>query len=308
MPKGKIVAIVGPTAAGKSALAVRLASELSGEVVSADSRQVYRQMDIGTAKPSKAQQAAAPHHLIDIVDSDEEYSLALFLRQARTAIHEIQSRSKLPIVAGGTGQYVLGLLEGWQVPEVQPDPGLRRELEARADGEGAVALHQELARLDPAAARRIDPQNARRVIRALEIHHASPMRPSEPARTPPDFAPVVLGLTLERAALDQRIDERVDRMIEAGWVDEVRGLIDRGYTEDLPSMSGLGYREIGQHLAGELSIQEAAARIKQRTRRFARQQYAWFKPDDERISWFEASPEGLEAAEDHVKALFAPGS
>lgn len=308
MPKGKIVAIVGPTAAGKSALAVRLASELDGEVVSADSRQVYRYMDIGTAKPSKAQQAAVPHHLIDIVDPDEEYSLALFLRQARTAMQDIRSRSKLPIVAGGTGQYVWGLLEGWQVPAVEPDPAFRRELEARAEAEGPVALHEELAGVDPAAARRIDPKNARRVIRALEIHHSSSTRPDEPERTPPDFTPVVLGLTLDRAVLDQRIDERVDRMMEAGWVDEVKGLVDRGYTEELPSMSGLGYREIGQHLAGELSIEEAAATIKRRTRRFARQQYAWFKPDDERISWFEASPAGLEAAEDHVKALITHGS
>ena len=308
MPKGKIVAIVGPTAAGKSALAVRLASELDGEIVSADSRQVYRYMDIGTAKPSKAQQAAVPHHLIDIVDPDEEYSLALFLRQARTAIEAIRSRSKLPIVAGGTGQYVWGLLEGWQVPAVQPDPAFRRELEARAEADGAVALHEELAGVDPAAARRIDPNNARRVIRALEIHHSSSTRPSEPERTPPDFTPVVLGLTLERAVLDQRIDERVDRMMEAGWVEEVKGLIGRGYTEKLPSMSGLGYREIGQHVAGEVSIEEAAASIKRRTRRFARQQYAWFKPDDERISWFEASRAGLDAAEDHVKAFFATGS
>ena len=305
MPLGKLVAVVGPTSVGKSTLAARLAERLNGEIISADSRQVYRYMDIGTAKPSTAQLAVAPHHLIDIIDPDQEYSLALFLRQARAAANDIQSRSKLPIVAGGTGQYVWGLLEGWQVPEVRPDPALRRELEARARVEGASVLHEELAELDLAAARRVDPRNPRRVIRALEVYHSSPRASSRPTRTPPDTQLLVLGLTLERAALYQRINERVDRMIEAGWVEEVEGLLGRGYTLEMPSMSGLGYREIGLHLSGEMSLQEASTKIKQRTRRFARQQYAWFKPDDKRIRWFQGTTEGFDAAEAKVRKAFS---
>ena len=300
MTKGTILAIVGPTATGKSALAVRLATQLDGEIVSADSRQVYRHMDVGTAKPSAAQRAAVPHHLIDVVDPDEEYSLALFLRQARVAIGDIRSRSRLPILVGGTGQYVWGLLEGWQVPPVQPDPEFRRALEARAVVEGAAALHQELAGLDPVAASRIDPMNPRRVIRALEVYHGSPTPNSRPSRVSPDFRPLVLGLTRERSALYERIDERVDRMIEAGWVGEVEGLLGSGYPLELPSMSSLGYREIGQHLGGEMGLDEAALKIKQRTRRFARQQYAWFKLEDERIRWFQGSPAGFDAAEAYV--------
>ena len=300
----KVLAVIGPTAAGKSTLSQRLAEELDGEIISADSRQVYRHMDIGTAKPSSKQRAAVRHHLIDVVDPDEVFSLALFLRRAREAIRDILSRSRLPIVVGGTGQYVWGLLEGWQVPEVPPDPALRGALEERARVEGAAALHQELARLDPSAAHRIDARNVRRVIRALEISDTSAEpRSFQPSRRQPSFQRAIVGLTLERTALYERVNGRVDAMMEAGWVVEVEGLLGRGYGPDLPSMSSLGYREIAQHLRGEKTLEVALAEIKQRTRRFARQQHAWFRLDDERICWFQGTPEGIDAAVTQVREM-----
>ena len=293
----RVLAVVGPTAAGKTTLAMSLAEELGGEIVSADSRQVYRYMDIGTAKPSEEQRSAVTHHLIDLVDPDEDYSLALFLRHARAAIRDILSRSKLPIVAGGTGQYVRGLLEGWNVPQVPPDPALRAELEQRARDEGVGALYRELAALDPAASRRLDRRNPRRIIRALEVHHSQPKGSPRPGRRKaPDFRPTVLGLTLEREALYRRIDERVDRMISAGWVVEVEGLLGQGYGAKLPSMSGLGYQEIVRHLAGDLALDEAVQRIKHRTHGFARHQYGWFRLADKTVRWSQGTPLGIEAA------------
>ena len=211
-----VLFVVGPTAVGKTELAVRLSAELNGEVVSADSRQVYRYMDIGTAKPNAEQRAVAPHHLIDLVNPDQQYSLSLFLRQAREALEEIRLRGCLPIVAGGTGQYVRALLEGWRVPEMEPDPLTRRELEARIEAEGVEALHRELASLDPVAASRVDAANPRRVIRALELYGESGQQAAQPAAEEPGFEAVVLGLTLDREALYQRIDDRVDRMISRG--------------------------------------------------------------------------------------------
>ena len=301
-----LLAIVGPTATGKTALTVQIASDLGGEIVSADSRQVYRYMDIGTAKPTAEQRAAVPHHLIDTIDPDEEYSLALFLRQAREAIDDIQSRSKLPVLVGGTGQYVRGLLEGWQVPEVPPDRKRRSILEQRAREEGTNALYEELVRLDPAAARRIDPRNARRVIRALEVRQAlGGDYASKPKRLAPPFDPTVIGLTIDRLALYRRIDDRVDRMMEAGWLGEVETLLDRGYHGGLPSMSSLGYGELARHLTAGTPIDDAVLEIKQNTHRFARHQYGWFRTEDERITWFQATPEGLDGASKQAVDLLA---
>ncbi len=307
-----LLAIVGPTAVGKSTLALRLAGVLGGEIVNADSRQVYRFMDIGTAKPSPQERAVVPHHLVDIITPDQEFSLALFLRLAGEAIQDIASRGKLPVLVGGTGQYVWGLLEGWQVPEVPPDPELRRALEARARAGGAAALYEELARLDPQAASRIDPRNVRRVVRALEVLHASPDRlPSPPRKAAPPYRAVVLGLTLERGELYRRIDQRVDDMVARGWVAEVERLLAMGYSPALPAMSGIGYKELVQHLRGELSLEEAVRRTKHRTHRFVRHQYAWFRLDDPRVRWHQATPAGLAAAEEEARRALggcaAPG-
>ena len=295
--RNPLLAIVGPTGIGKSALALSLAKRFGGEIVSADSRQVYRYMDVGTAKPSLEDRAAVPHHLIDLIDPDEGYSLALFLRQATRSIQDIQRRSKLPVLVGGTGQWVWALIEGWQVPQVPPNPELRRRLEERAGSEGYAALHAELCRLNPVVAARIDARNVRRVIRALEVCHSSPEgKPRPPQKRLPPYQTKVFGLTLGRCALYRRIDCRVDTMIESGWVDEVHGLLERGYRPELPSLSSLGYREIVRYLASELSKDAAVERIKHRTHRFARHQYNWFRPADHRIYWLDAESE-FQAAE-----------
>ena len=304
-----VVAIVGPTAVGKSALALQLAKSLEGEIVSADSRQVYRLMDIGTAKPSDEERADVRHHLIDVIEPDEDYSLVRFIQEASEAIQNVNTKSNLPLVAGGTGQYVWGLLEGWRAPKVPPNPELRLILTNRMAANGLSSLYDELVERDPEAAVRIDGHNPRRVIRALEVSYSTPdVAPSAPRSVPPPYDVKIIGLTLERAALYRRIDDRVETMIASGWIDEVRGLLDKGYAADLPSMSSLGYRELVQYLHGELSLDEALNRIKHSTHRFARRQYTWFKAADERIQWFEAS-EGLQMPEEAVKQwLWARGS
>ena len=297
----RLLAIVGPTAVGKSELALRLAGRHGGEIVGADSRQVYRHMDIGTAKPSAEDRLAVPHHLIDMVGPDEDYSLAHFLKQAGDAITAVQEQSSLPILVGGTGQYVWGLLEGWQVPAVPPDPELRSRLEKRARTEGAAALHQELFGLNPAAAGRIDVSNVRRVIRALETMHASPQPEAEsPRKIAPPYRTKVVGLTMRRSALYQRVDKRVDEMIAAGWIGEVRSLLDMGYSPELPSLSGVGYRELVQHTKGEVALDSAVERIKLSNHRLVRHQYSWFRPADRRIEWFDVSS-GLHDAEAAVE-------
>ena len=285
-----LLAIVGPTAVGKSALALRLAETFGGEIVSADSRQVYRYMNIGTGKPSIEDRSAVPHHLIDVVDPDEGYNLATFLGQAREAIQNAKNRRTLPILVGGTGQYIWALMEGWQLQDVAPDPELRRNLQERARTVGPERLYAELARLDPGAAARIDGRNIRRVVRALELCHASPGHvPCQPRRVAPPFEARIIGLTLDRSKLYQRIDIRIDAMIASGWLDEVRALLERGYDPGLPSLSSLGYRELIRSVKGELSLEAAVTRLKLRTHGFARRQYSWFRLSDERIGWFDSS-------------------
>ena len=285
-----LLVIVGPTGVGKSALGLGLANIFGSEIVSADSRQVYRYMDIGTAKPSREELSLVPHHLIDVVDPDQDYSVALFLSQARKALFDIKESSKMPILVGGTGQYIWALLEGWQVPKVPPDPELRRRLEEKARVDGPAQLYRELKKLSPEAAERIDSRNVRRVIRALERRYASPSEKffmSE--KVPPPYNVRILGLTLQRSELYRRIDERVDIMIERGWIDEVRDLLGRGYSPELPALSSLGYTQLTGYLRQELALEEAITQIKYRTHRFTRQQYAWFKPGDQRIHWLDAS-------------------
>jgi tRNA dimethylallyltransferase len=286
----KLIAIVGPTATGKTTLAVALARAVDGEIVGADSRQVYRRMDIGTAKPSLEERALVPHHLLDAVDPDEPFSLAQYLELASAALEDIWGRGRQPLLVGGSGQYVWALLEGWKVPRLPPQREWRRSLEERAAREGAEALHQELAHVDPRAAAGIDARNVRRVIRALEVYQATgrPMSLWQ-EKAPPKWDSLILGLTCPRDELYRRIDARVDGMMEAGLVDEVRGLLATGYGRELPSMSGIGYREVCQRLAGELDLQTAVARIKTATHRLARQQATWFRRDDERIRWIDVS-------------------
>jgi tRNA dimethylallyltransferase len=291
--RDKLIAIVGATATGKTALAVRLAERLGGEIVNADSRQVYRGMDIGTAKPSIEQRRRVRHWLVDVVDPDAPFSLGAYLDLAHEAIAQCRTRGVLPIVCGGTGQYVWALLEGWEVPRVPPDPALRGELEALAEREGAGALVAELERVDPAYAATVDRSNVRRLVRALEVYRRTG-RPVSACRTrrPPEWEALVLGLACPRGELYRRIDARVDQMIAGGLVEEVRGLLERGYGRDLPALSGIGYRQACQHLAGELSLEDATARIKTETHRLARMQHAWFRREDARIHWLDLSAGG----------------
>jgi len=283
----RVVAIVGPTAVGKTEASLRLARDVGGEIISADSRQIYRYMDIGTAKPSAEERAAVPHHLVDAVRPDEVLTLAQYRALARAAIADVWARGALPILVGGTGLYVKALLDGWTIPEVPPDPALRAALQTEADRDGPAALHARLAAVDAQAAERIDSHNVRRVIRALEIYQHTGRPPSELQRkAPPDYATLRIGLTMPREALYRRIDARVDAMMAAGLVREVQDLVARGYTWGLPAMSGLGYRQIGQYLRGEISLSEAVALIKRHTRRFVRQQYNWFRLDDPTIVWY----------------------
>jgi tRNA dimethylallyltransferase len=279
------VALVGATAVGKTAAAVHLAASPGGEIVSADSRQIYRGMTIGTAKPTAAEQAAARHHLVDVRDPDEAFSLAEYLVLARSVIDGLHARGTLPLVVGGTAQYVFGLLDGWQVPPVAPQPVLRARLEA----EGAGALHDRLTRLDPMAAAKIGPRNLRRLVRALEVWEVTGRTISDwQTRRDVPYRVLRLGLTLPRPELHRRIGERIDRMIEAGLLDEVRALLAAGYPATLPAFQTMGYAEIIRVLAGEWSLAEARAQIAISTHRFVRHQETWFRRDPT-IRWVDAS-------------------
>jgi len=287
---GPLIAIVGPTAVGKTALALRLALDLPVEVVSADSRQVYRGMDIGTAKPTVEEQQRVKHHLLDIIDPDEPFTLAQYQEMAYAAIDDVHHRGCTPLLVGGTGLYVRAVLEGFSIPRVEPDKRLREELYAKAASNGHEVLHRRLRELDPVAAERIDGRNVRRVVRALEVCYLTgkPMSSLQQS-SPPPYRVLQIGLIMSRDLLYQRIDERVEHMLSAGLVGEVRSLIERGYGDNLPSMSGLGYRQICMHLRGDVSLEDAVVLIKQQTRRFVRQQANWFREDDPRISWYDAS-------------------
>jgi tRNA dimethylallyltransferase len=295
----KVIALVGPTASGKTSVAVQLAQRIDAEIVGADSRQVYRRMDIGTAKPVPEEQAAARHHMVDVADPDEPFSLGRWLDLANETLEDIWARGKQPLLVGGTGQYVWALIEGWRVPRVPPDGALRAELESRAPSE----LVDELRRVDTEAGIFVDPRNVRRVVRALEVYYAtgkpfSHWRTKEPA----GFESLVIGLRVPRDELYGRIDERVEAMFAGGLVDEVRGLLEEGYSRELPSMSGIGYREVCEYLAGEIALETAVERTKTGTHRLARHQNSWFKAGDERIRWIDA---GEGAAEEAVRLIQA---
>lgn len=288
MSSKPLIVILGPTAVGKTALSIRLARDFEGEILSADSRQIYRGLDIGTAKATAQEQALVPHHLIDIVDPDEILTLAQFQKLAYETIDAVHQRGRLPLLVGGTGQWIQAVVEGWGIPRVPPDYALRNRLEAQAEALGTEAFHAQLAAVDPETARKIDPRNVRRVIRALEVYQKTGVPISHHQRkTPPPYHILQIGLTRPREALYERLDRRVDKMMEMGLLAEVKGLAEAGYHWNRPAMSGLGYRQIGSYLRGELSLEEAVALIKKETRRFVRQQYNWFRLDDPSIHWFE---------------------
>ncbi len=291
-----LVAIVGPTAVGKTGLVVDVGPAFHAEVVSADSRQFYRKMDIGTAKPTRDERACVYHHLVDIADPEETVGLAQFLRLARAAILAIHERGMCPFLVGGTGQYVRALLRGWQVPNVPPDPQLRAELEALGERD-PDALWDRLLELDPEATTFIHPNNLRRIIRALEVTLKTERPFSElRRRKPPPYRVLQIGLTMDRDALYARADARVDAMMEAGLLDEVRGLLEAGYTWEMPAMSALGYQQFQIYFEGEVSLDEVVERIKLDTHDFIRRQYTWFRPTASDIHWLDATRSPATAA------------
>jgi tRNA dimethylallyltransferase len=292
---GCIIAIVGPTGIGKSSLGIHLAREFQGEIINTDSRQIYRYMDIGTAKPSPEERTLIPHHVIDIINPDENFSLAQFQELAFKTIDEIQRRGKLPFLVGGSGLYVRAVVEGWDTPRVPPDLEFRKHMEQRAEAGETVAIYEELKKLDPDAARNIDPRNVRRVIRALEVTRAAqvPFSSLQKKKSPP-FQTMTIGLTTNRDELYRRTDRRVDDMIERGLIEEVKNLLKMGYGFDLPAMSGIGYRQIGEYLEGKTNLESAVYRIKTETHRFIRHQYNWFRLADPHIRWFDIQEKGME--------------
>ncbi len=302
IPPPHLILIVGPTAVGKTDLAIELALRLGGEVVSADSRLFYRGMDIGTAKPSAEEMRGVPHHLIDVANPDETWSLALFQREARRVIEDIYQRGQLPLLVGGTGQYVRAVTEGWTPPEVKPDESLRVILEQLAEKHDAYWLHDKLRILDPTAADSIDPRNLRRTVRALEVilTTGQPFSMLRRAAASP-YRLITIGLKRSREELYQRVDLRIETMFARGLLDEVQSLIEKGYLPSLPAMSAIGYREATAVLRGEMSIDDAKMQMKRLTRIFVRRQANWFKETDPRIRWFEAGHVAVDEVENFAR-------
>jgi tRNA dimethylallyltransferase len=289
-----LILLIGPTAVGKTEIAIQLAERLKGEIVSADSRLFYRGMDIGTAKPTAEEQSRVPHHLIDVSNPDETWSLAVFQQKATEAIAAIHARGKLPFLVGGTGQYARAVTEGWTPPEVKPDERLRDELEKLKDERGADWLHARLYQLDPIAAEKIDARNVRRTIRALEVILTTGRLFSQQRRqSDSPYNLLTIGLKRPRVELYQRIDHRIEAMFAAGFEEEVAGLLEQGYSPDLPSMSAIGYREAIRVVKGQWSIEQAKVEMRRATRVFVRRQANWFKENDPDIHWFEAGQENV---------------
>ena len=284
-----LIVIIGPTAVGKTALSIELCRQFGGEVISADSRQIYRCMDIGTAKPSQAERQQVPHHLFDLRDPDESLSLSQFQGLAYQTIDDVHARKRLPFLVGGSALYVRSVVEGLRIPEVPPNPQLRSKLESIAEAKGWQGLFARLEELDPATAAQIDPKNIRRVVRALEIVITTGRsKVALEGSDPPPYSILQIGLDLPRELLYQRIDERVGQMMDAGLIDETQRLISAGYGPNLPAMTSLGYREMGAHIRGELSLEDAVEKTKTETHRFVRHQYTWFRKMGA-VQWFDPS-------------------
>jgi tRNA dimethylallyltransferase len=302
--KVPLVVILGPTAVGKTEISIQLAKELDGEIVSADSRLFYRGMDIGTGKPTLEQRRAVPHHLIDVADPRTTWNLAVFQQAAIEAIAVIQRHGHLPLLVGGTGQYIHAVTNGWTPPVTSPNAHLRAELEARAKAEGYLVLYEELRTLDPEAAEKIDPRNLRRTVRALEVIRMTGKKFSaQRGQAEGPYRLLTIGLTRPRPEIYARVDARIEAMFPAGLLDEVQRLLDSGCSPDLPTMSAIGYRECVRVLAGLMDVDQAKAEMRRLTRVFVRRQANWFKMDDPSIHWFEAGRLNLEEIEATIRTF-----
>ena len=298
MKKKPLIILTGPTAVGKTKASIGLAKAVDGEIISADSMQVYRHMDIGSAKIKPEEMEGIPHHLIDVLEPDDEFHVVKFQQLAKKAMREIWERGHIPIVTGGTGFYIQALLYDIDFDENEKEDACRKELEAYAREHGAEALHEKLALVDPASAEMIHPNNIKRVIRALEFYEQTGKRLSEHNETQRQrespYAFAYLVLTDDRAHLYERINRRVDQMIEEGLVNEVQALKDKGYTKQLVSMQGLGYKEILDYLDGNCTLEEAIYTIKRDTRHFAKRQLTWFKRERD-VIWINKQSFGYDA-------------
>ena len=288
LKKPILIVMVGPTAVGKTNTAISLAELIGAEIVSADSRLLYQGMNIGTAKPTDEEMERVPHHLIDVTKPDKAWSLAQYKNAANSSISDIQQRYHIPMLVGGTGQYVRAIIEGWDIPPIPKDHKIREELVDYAERYGSVSLHSKLIELDSKAAESIDPRNIRRIVRALEVC-ISTGKPFSQLRTKtkPSYDIFVVGLSMERTKLYIRIDARIDKMFADGWVEEVHRLIDQGYTPDMSSMSALGYREVIDFIQGNIDLAETKRRIRKASRRLVRRQASWFSADDMSINWYQ---------------------
>ena len=303
--KPRIVVIVGATATGKTLLSVELAQAFDGEIVNGDSRLFYKGMDVATAKPTSDEMHGVPHHLIDFLEPDDGFSLAGYLMQARSAIEEITGRGKLPIIVGGSGQYIWALVERWEVPEIEPDLELRTKLEHMLAKEGVEALAGELREIAPETAADTDLLNPRRIIRAIE--RVLSKRSPDSSRTKADESPFdahIVGLFSERSVLHERVTDRLEHMLSNGWQQEVRSLLDTGYSIDNRAMSGIGYRQMIGHINGEYDLDEGVRLTAVATNRLIRQQNNWFKQNDSRINWFDMTHD----AESTTKAVIETAS
>ena len=289
--KPNILVICGPTASGKTALAAELALRFGGEVVSADSMQVYRRMDIGTAKPTQSEQRGVPHHMIDVAEPEENYSVARYVADAVPIVDGILARGKLPIIAGGTGLYIDHLVAGRQFAPFQPDSGLRPQLQARARQEGLPALYAQLVQVDPDAAGSIHPNDEKRIIRALEVFLSTGKPLSQHDREsralPSRYTPLTIVLNFaQRPHLWERIDRRVDQMMAQGLEGEVRALLESGIPPDCTAMQAIGYKELAAAIRSGLPVQSGAEEVKLRSRQYAKRQLTWFRRNRD-AHWFE---------------------
>ncbi len=290
--KQKIVVIIGPTAVGKTKLSIELAKRYRGEIISGDSMQIYRGMDIGTAKIKQDEMEGVPHHLIDIKNPDQDFSAAEFQELLRKKINEISARNRLPIIVGGTGLYIQSAIYDYHFSEAPSDPEFRSSLEQRAETEGNQALHDELMKVDPASASEIHPNNVRRVIRALEIHHCTGKTKVEThANQSPEliYDTALIGLTMDRDQLYERINYRVDLMLEEGLLDEVKTLHQQGLRE-CQSIQAIGYKELYLYLDGQISLSEGIELLKQNSRRYAKRQLTWFR-NKMQVKWYDMGEE-----------------
>lgn len=280
----KVVVIAGPTASGKTDLAISLAKATNGEIISADSMQIYKYMNIGTAKPTREEMQGIPHHMLDVVKPDEPFSVALYKEKAEECIRDILSRKKLPIIAGGTGLYINSLIYNIRFSETVCDEDFRERMNALAAMEGPKVLHDRLREVDPESAEKIHFNNVKRVIRALEVFEFTgkpiTLHQKESRLEPPPYRYLTFFLDMDREELYNRIDKRVDRMLQQGLTDEVKTLLDMGYRPGSTAMQGLGYKELIRYLNGEISLEEAIYILKRDTRHYAKRQITWFKAID----------------------------